>query len=376
MQKKMIRIATREDIPALLDLENSSFRTDRLSPRRFRYFLTKAHACLFVFEEDSRLLGYSLVLFHKNTSLARLYSIAVSQSARGRGIGRALINAAEESALDHKATRIRLEVHQNNQAAQDLYRREGYKVFARYLDYYEDHADALRMEKHLAKHLARDLDRVPYYRQTLDFTCGPSCLIMAMRAQSPNIPADRILELKLWREATTIFMTSGHGGCGALGLALAAHKRGFPVSVSMSDETGMFLDSVRTDEKRQVVQLVEEDFQARATEAGIPVSPAPMTAGNLIEQLDRGAIPIVLISTYRLTGDKVPHWVVVTAHDDRFLYINDPFADEKDNRSDLDCIGIPIAPAELERMMRFGAKKHYAAIIMDPPHNQIPGPQG
>src|SRR4030095_15439196 len=69
---------------------------------------------------------------------------------------------------------------------------------------------------------------VPHYGQTTDFTCGPSSLIMVMRAFKPSVKADRALELQLWREANTIFMgpSGGHGGCGALGLALAVHRRG------------------------------------------------------------------------------------------------------------------------------------------------------
>ena len=38
----------------------------------------------------------------------------------------------------------------------------------------------------------------------------------------------RIQEMQLWREATTIFMAAGHGGCSGQGLALAATRRGFP----------------------------------------------------------------------------------------------------------------------------------------------------
>jgi len=52
---------------------------------------------------------------------------------------------------------------------------------------------------------------------------------MAMKALKPSVKADRALELQLRREANTIFMgpSGGHGGCSALGLALAAHRRGF-----------------------------------------------------------------------------------------------------------------------------------------------------
>src|SRR3546814_2094248 len=49
---------------------------------------------------------------------------------------------------------------------------------------------------------------------------------------------ERALEIRIWREATTIFMTSGHGGCDPYGLAVAANRRGFhaKVYVSVSDD--------------------------------------------------------------------------------------------------------------------------------------------
>src|SRR3546814_20687391 len=70
--------------------------------------------------------------------------------------------------------------------------------------------------------------------------------------------ADRSLEIQLWRESTTVFMTSGLGGCGALGLALAALRRGFEIEVSVSNETEIFVNSVRREEKKEVIRLVEK----------------------------------------------------------------------------------------------------------------------
>ena len=47
---------------------------------------------------------------------------------------------------------------------------------------------------------------VPYYNQTTDFSCGPSSLLMAMKALDPKSDFSRTHELQLWREANTIFM--------------------------------------------------------------------------------------------------------------------------------------------------------------------------
>ena len=197
----MIRDAELSDVPALVELEKACFETDILSARSFRHFLTRGNADLFIDQDDGdgALRGYCLVLYHRNTSLARLYSMAVAPKYRKRGLSKALLAYAESRALDEGATRMRLEVNQNNKPAQKLYRKLGYDEFAVYLDYYEDHTNALRMEKDLAPHLAPDPEHAPFYRQTLDFTCGPACLMMAMKAQDPALKADRAMEIQLWR---------------------------------------------------------------------------------------------------------------------------------------------------------------------------------
>ncbi|MEX0759924.1 MAG: peptidase C39 family protein, partial [Tistlia sp.] len=77
-----------------------------------------------------------------------------------------------------------------------------------------------------------------------------------------------------------------------------------------------------------------------------------------------GAIPVVLISSYRIYGEKNPHWVTVTGADQRFLYIHDPFVDIEEGRSSTDCIHVPIARAEFDRMARYGSARLRAAVIL------------
>src|SRR5262245_61519993 len=76
--------------------------------------------------------------------------------------------------------------------------------------------------------------KLPYYNQSLDFTCGPASLMMAMRALDRTQPIDRAHELQLWREANTVFMGKGHPGSSPYGLALAAWRRGFKPELWLS----------------------------------------------------------------------------------------------------------------------------------------------
>ncbi|HKK04443.1 MAG TPA: ribosomal protein S18-alanine N-acetyltransferase [Gammaproteobacteria bacterium] len=360
----MIRPATVQDLDRLVALEQRCFETDRLSRRSFRYMLTKANAALLVDETGDSLCGYVLVLFHAGTSLARMYSIAVAPESRGEGIGAALVRAGEQAALDHGCVEMRLEVRKDNQASIALYRKLGYRQFGVYSDYYEDHADALRFEKLLVARLRADRVSVPYYRQTLDFTCGPASLMMAMKNLDPRMALDRALELRLWRESTTVFMTSGHGGCGPYGLALAAHHRGFDVEVYVNDEGALFIDSVRSDEKKEVIRLVQADFVREIEQAGIPVHYTALNTAELKSEFETGGIPIVLISSYRIYKEKFPHWVVVTGFDDRFIYVHDPYVDEEAGKTETDTINMPILQSDFERMARYGKSGQRAVLVL------------
>ena len=324
----MIRDATLDDLDQLVEIENRCFETDRLSRRNFRYMLTKGHAATLVDEREGQVCGYAMVLFSDGTSLARLYSIAVDPDWQGHAIGRVLAEAAEQIAVDEECVSMRLELRPDNVAALQLYHSLGYRQFGYVADYYEDHADAIRLEKSLAPELTTDFATVPHYRQSLEFTCGPAALMMALATLDPELVLNRKLELRIWREATTIYMTSGHGGCGPYGLALAAYHRGFDVEIHVSDPGALFLDSVRSPEKKEVIALVQEDFEEEIAELPIRLYHDRVPVARLEEHFAAGAIPLVLISSYRIYHEKFPHWVVVTGFDERFIYVHDPYIDE------------------------------------------------
>lgn len=361
----IIRMARLDDLDELVRLETACFDSDRMSRRSFRHALTRANADCQVAVGDTELLGYAMVFYHTGTSLARLYSIAVDPGARGLGLGERLLTAAETAARERGCVSMRLEIRRDNATALKLYRRMGYKQFGTHADYYEDHMDALRLEKSLVTHLAPDMARVPYYEQTLEFTCGPAALLMAMQTLDPDLQADRKLELRLWRESTTIFMTAGHGGCGPYGLALSAYHRGFDVDVYVGDESALFVDSVRSEEKKEVIRLVQEDFlQEIESSPGITITYRALSVDELQAEFEAGGIPVVLISSYRIYHEKFPHWVVVTGFDERFIYAHDPYIDYDKDKNRLDSINMPILKTDFSRMARYGKSAQRAALVL------------
>lgn len=357
-----IRRATATDLPDLVRLEHNAFKGDRLSRRSWRRLISRASATVTVAIAPAGLVGASVLLHSAHTSVARLYSIAVDPSARGQGIARSLLADAIERARAVGSSILRLETRVDNKAAQSLFASSGFVHLDRKAAYYEDGCDAVRLQKSLWK-VGRVPQgaalRAPYYGQTLDFTCGPCALLMAMAALDRGTVIDRAAEIRVWREATTVFMAAGHGGCGPFGLALAALRRGFGVTVYAPAGTRLFVDSVRDPRKKAVIELVEADFRAEIAATNTPVYASPVSPQLIAEHLRHGGVPIVLISLWRLHGEKGPHWVVITGFDGAVFRILDPIAAPLGADP-----GIAVSVDEFRRIARYGRRRHTAAIIL------------
>ncbi len=364
---ELIQEAKSSDIQALVALEAQCFATDRLSKRQFQHWLKAKNRVFLVAKAgNGDLLGYGLVIMRKGTRLARLYSIALSQSARGTGLSGRLLTALEQGSVDMGKFFMRLEVANNNQAAIQLYQKQGYKVFGVYQKYYEDESDALRMQKSIRQaYSAKVTKAFPWYQQTTEFTCGPSALMMAMASMESDFQLSQLTELDIWREATTIFMTSGHGGCHPLGLALAAAKRGFEAKVYMNQQVPLFTDGVRNENNKRILNSVEEQFLEQAIQANIEVCLAELSQEDIAEVYQLGGRVLCLISTYQFNGNKVPHWVTVTGIDQQCLYLHDPDLDD-DKEQAIDCQHIPIALEDFVQLSRYGKARLRTAVVLFP----------
>ncbi|AOY88004.1 ribosomal-protein-alanine N-acetyltransferase [Marinobacter salinus] len=365
MPELQLRHATNADLNDLVRLENRCFSEDRISRRSFRRFLEMPRDRLIVASLGEQLVGYCLVLMNAATRLARIYSIAVSPTARGRGAGEKLVREAEREAVEAGRIVMRLEVREDNGPAIALYKRLGYRQFGTLRDYYEDHGNALRFERRILFYEpSRKFPAVPYYPQTTEFSCGPAALIMAMAALDEQQPMTTLEELKLWREATTIFMLAGHGGCGPHGLALAAWHRGFNASAWISKEGALFKDTVRNEDKKRVLELVHEGFLHDIGLTGIDLHHDPLTLEGMETALLEGRIPVILISTWQLNRSRVPHWVTVCAIDDQFVYLHDPEIDVEAGDTVADKQYLPIDRRIFDKMSRYGSLQPLQATVI------------
>ena len=362
-----IRPATMDDLKALLALEESAFSGDRLNRRSFRRAISSTGSSLLVaVGNEQNLLGYALLHLRQGTRLARLYSLAVSPKARGLGIGKQLIQACEHKAIKKGKNLLRLEVSDVNKSAIALYQAMGYREFGHYDAYYEDQTDAIRMQKPLRYLSSEQTSRpLPWLAQGTPFTCGPASLQMVLSALNPDYQATPNDELEIWREATTIFMTSGHGGCHPMGLALAAQKRGLTAEIWLSEQAPLFVAGVRDELKKEVITRVHESFSEQCATAKLAVHYSVMPLEQLIRAFESGALPIILISTYRMDGKKAPHWVVMSGYDEHCILVHDPDYEAKDDtQNPLDCQFVPIARNEFEKMSRFGQSRLQATVVL------------
>lgn len=365
LQGLTFRKARIKDIPRLHAIELRCFDGDRLSRRSFHWIIENGHSELVVAVLRDGVVGYGLLFYRRGTSLARLYSFAIDPDFQGLGLARKLMLNLEERAFDDKKSAVRLEVRDDNKGAISLYESMGYKRFKVKLNYYEDRARALCYEKRLLKPSKFLKVKVPFYAQSTEFTCGPASLLMAMKALNKRIELSQQHELDIWREATTIFMLSGHGGCGPRGLALAAHRRGFDVEVHLSHKQELFLDSVRSDKKKKIIKVVHEGFKQKLKKEKIPTSYKSVTLGMIKEKIAVGEIPIILISAYQITQLKTPHWVVVSGMDDHYIYLHDPDVDEAHElQNSYDGVYLPITHKKFKDMAKWGSKKLEAALFL------------
>jgi ribosomal protein S18 acetylase RimI-like enzyme len=358
-----LRKARSEDLDALLAIEHGVFATDHLSRRSLRHFLRAPTAEVIAAEADGRLAGTAIVLFRPNSNVARLYSIAVAPQMGGRGIGPMLLEAAEQAAIARDRCTMRLEVHEHNDNAIARYRKSGYREFGRHARYYEDGGDALRFEKPL---ISRPDPKTapPYFHQTTEFTCGPACVMMALAWADPAFRAPPVLEFQLWREATTIYMASGPGGCEVYGLAVALKRHGLEPDIHVSHDGPHFLSTVKSPEKRRVMELTQAEFRREAKALAIPTHLTPARESVLMSAFDEGRVAIVLVSGYRLVPRGQPHWVFAFGRDGRHILLHDPAAtrDEHGRAIAPETYAVPW-PA-FERMTYLGRDRLSAAILV------------
>jgi predicted double-glycine peptidase len=210
--------------------------------------------------------------------------------------------------------------------------------------------------------------RVRHYRQTTDFTCGPSSLLMAMNAQDGRVRLDRAEELAIWRESTMIFSgpKGRHGGCSALGLALAAQRRGFVAGVQCNHKGPLLIARAKKPQFQEIMRLLHARDLAEANARAIPVHIGELSIEDIAARHAAGFVPIVLNTMRYIHDDGTPHWVVVTGIDEGGVTLNDPWVAVDKGRSARDMTNVRVSRAVFAKMTHYGRAREQATVFIGP----------
>lgn len=218
---------------------------------------------------------------------------------------------------------------------------------------------------------------VPHYRQSLPITCGPACLLMAMKTLDRRMKVNRTEELNLFREMTMILWPSDDeiGGCAPPSLALAAARRGFETELAM-DWQGRGADPYKdmarqkAQQKVEVVRLLWRRDLTLAVRKGVRCSKKFPGIGGIEARFDAGWLPILFVNCTYLHHENDGHYVVVTGFDAESFYINDPWVPPKKRKTAADMTNRRIPRRAFNGMAWYGPKKLRAVVFLRPPHSR------
>lgn len=144
----VVRPAKPDDLAALVELETEVFG-EGWSEGALRNFLTAEADVVLLAEvgEPMAVLGY--VCFLRLVDDVELLRLAVTPTARGRGIGRALVERGLDLHRPGGLVACHLEVRRDNATAIDFYQRLGFERVGARRGYYRDGCDAVLMSRAL-----------------------------------------------------------------------------------------------------------------------------------------------------------------------------------------------------------------------------------
>ena len=136
MSEMIIRRMRLKDVDQVAEIERATFARP-WSRESFRQELTRNVAARYlVAEENGRVTGYAGAWIILDES--HITNIAVTEDARGRGIGRRLTEALMQILSNLGAGYATLEVRVSNLRAQNLYKSLGFISVGKRKRYYED----------------------------------------------------------------------------------------------------------------------------------------------------------------------------------------------------------------------------------------------
>ena len=132
-----IRIATESDLEQIMIIEKACFGNDAWSTSNMRSELLAPHKTYLVAEDSTGLIGYAGLSKLATSTTADIQTIAVTDSYRGQGVGRLLMQNLLDYAREQDAEDVLLEVREDKPTPQSLYKSLGFVAIDRRENYYQ-----------------------------------------------------------------------------------------------------------------------------------------------------------------------------------------------------------------------------------------------
>jgi ribosomal-protein-alanine acetyltransferase len=132
-----IRIASEADLENIMLIEKACFGNDAWSKSNMKSELLAPHTTYVVAEESDSLIGYAGLSKLASSTNSDIQTIAVSESHRGLGVGRELMESLLDFAREQKAKGVFLEVREDKPTPQMLYLSLGFNAIDRRENYYQ-----------------------------------------------------------------------------------------------------------------------------------------------------------------------------------------------------------------------------------------------
>ena len=132
-----IRIASEADLENIMQIEKACFGNDAWSKSNMKSELLAPHTTYVVAEENDSLIGYAGLSKLASSTSSDIQTIAVSESHRGLGVGRKLIESLLDFARKQNAKEVFLEVREDKPTPQKLYLSLGFTAIDRRENYYQ-----------------------------------------------------------------------------------------------------------------------------------------------------------------------------------------------------------------------------------------------
>jgi ribosomal-protein-alanine acetyltransferase len=132
-----IRVASEADLENIMQIEKACFGNDAWSKSNMKSELLAPHTTYVVAEESSSLIGYAGLSKLPSSTSSDIQTIAVSESHRGLGVGRKLMESLLDFAREQNAKEVFLEVREDKPTPQKLYLSLGFNAIDRRENYYQ-----------------------------------------------------------------------------------------------------------------------------------------------------------------------------------------------------------------------------------------------